>query len=363
MKGTGSEDGRRSRERLEGFFREGLRASEAEGPSYDDVAGYVDGTLDAAARSLFEERLADDPLLRQEVQDLEEVRDALHAERRRRVLRVAGLGLAAAAALALVSLLRPPAPLGPPSAGNVPSPPPTPPTVWALRDGSGVVTVGAGGAFAGLDGVDPDLRRAVAEALHSGAVAVPGELAALRGTRGTLMAPSTERPDFGVTSPLGTVVRSDRPTFRWTRHPEARSYVVSVFDEGLNRVTGSPAVRGTEWTATVPLPRGRTYLWQVAALTPGGRQVAPSPPDPEARFRVLSQPESAELGRVLAGANGSALARAVALARAGVVEEAEQALAEVAAANPDVPLARRLLGSVREAGWGGSTGTLSGGRK
>src|SRR6185436_19791044 len=101
----------------------------------------------------------------------------------------------------------------------------------------------------------------------------------------TLMAPAGERTSFGVTSPVGTMVRSDRPTFRWQPHPDARAYVVAVFDEGLDRVTGSAAVREREWTVTVPLRRGRTYVWQVTAVTAGGRQTAPAPPDPEARFR------------------------------------------------------------------------------
>jgi hypothetical protein len=351
MKDTGSEDGRRSRERLEAFFRDGLKASEAEAASYEEVAGYVDGTLDAPARALFEERLADDPLLRQEVRDLEEVRDALRAKRRRRIWQAAGIGLAAAAALALaLQVLRPSPEVLPSSAAASPAAPPASPAVWALRDGTAVVTLRAEGGLSGLEDVDPVLRRSVAEALTTGNVPVPRDIVALRGTRGTLMAPSPEQGAFRVVSPVGTMVRSDRPTFRWAPHPDAASYLVSVFDEGLDRVTGSAAVRGTEWTATVPLRRGRTYLWQVVAATPGGRQVAPAPPEPEAKFRVLGDAETRELERVLAGAGGSALARGIALAQAGVVGEAADALSEVAAANPDVPVAGRLLSAVREAG-------------
>jgi hypothetical protein len=363
MRDPGREDAKRGRARLEAFFREDLRASEAEAPSYDDVAGYVDGTLDAGARDLFEQRLADDPLLRDEVRDLEEVRDALRAGRGRRLWQVAGL-LAAAAALVIASLvLRPSREVAPTSARAVPAASPSPATAWTLRDGSSVLALDATGALAGLEEVDPVLRRAVAEALQTGEVPVPAELQVLRGTRGTLMAPSAEGTAFAVSSPLGTVVRSARPSFRWRPHPAARSYVVSVFDEALNRVTGSAAVRGTEWTATLPLPRGRTYLWQVVATTPAGPQVAPAPPEPEARFRVIGETEAAELERALQGAQASPLARGVAMARAGVVDEAEQLIAEVAAANPDVPVARELLSGIREAAWGGSAGALSGARK
>jgi hypothetical protein len=346
MTDTGSDGGRRSRERLEAAFREGLRASEAESPSYEDVAGYVDGTLDAAARALFEERLAGDPQLQAEVRDLREVQDALAAERRRRFWRVAGVGLAAAAALVLAIQALRPRTEPTPSSAKGPHASPSVRAAWSLRDGGRTVTL-AGGSVAGLEGLDPTLSAPVAEALATGRVAVPPEVAALRGTRGTLLGPEADRAAFGVRSPVGTRVRGDRPTFRWQAHPDARRYVVAVFDESLARVARSPAVRGTEWTADVPLRRGRTYLWQVTATTPSGAALAPAPPEPEARFRVLDEREAAELDRALAEAGDSLLARGVALARAGVTGEAEEALAALAAANPDVAVARALLDDLR----------------
>src|SRR5262245_24200317 len=99
------------RRQLEDFFRDELRQSIAGAPSFDELADYVDGRLDPEARALLEERLAADPALRQEVQDLRE----LHAQmaRPRDVtkrpfrVRTAVLTAALAAAASLVLWLRP----------------------------------------------------------------------------------------------------------------------------------------------------------------------------------------------------------------------------------------------------------------
>src|SRR5262245_22575171 len=108
-----SRDPADDRRRLEAFFRDELRQATAEAPSFDELAAYVDGRLDPEARALLEERLAADPALRQEVEELKEIRDQLRgspvaAARQRRVA-LAGLA-AAAALLGVVLWLRPPTP-------------------------------------------------------------------------------------------------------------------------------------------------------------------------------------------------------------------------------------------------------------
>jgi hypothetical protein len=89
-----------ARERLRAFLRDERLAAEAEAPSYEDVEGYVDEALDPDARELLELRLADDPLLRHEVSDLEELRAALRPPPRPRSY--LWPALAAAAGLILV---------------------------------------------------------------------------------------------------------------------------------------------------------------------------------------------------------------------------------------------------------------------
>ncbi len=51
---------------------------------------------------------------------------------------------------------------------------------------------------------------------------------------------------FNVTSPYSTVIRNDRPTFRWTDLNGASSYVVSVYDSKLNLIrTSDPCHRNS----------------------------------------------------------------------------------------------------------------------
>jgi hypothetical protein len=50
---------------LDEFFRDELRLSRAEAPSFDELAAYVEVRLDPEERALLEERLAADPALRQ----------------------------------------------------------------------------------------------------------------------------------------------------------------------------------------------------------------------------------------------------------------------------------------------------------
>jgi hypothetical protein len=205
----------------------------------------------------------------------------------------------------------------------------------------------ADGSLAGLAGLSLEARADVMVALRSGDLPLPKSLARLRGTQGTLMGEASVEAAFHVVAPVATFVRSEQPTFRWTPHPRAIAYEVVVFNEDLVKVALVRVMRAAEATAPAPLERGRTYLWQVTALTPAGRVVAPTPPAAEARFRVLGAPAVAALDKALAAVADSDLAAGVLLARAGVREEAETRFAQLAAANPDSAEARRLLDAVR----------------
>ena len=87
-------------------------------------------------------------------------------------------------------------------------------------------------------------------------------------------------------------------------------------------------------------------MWQVEAQTPQGPIVAPTPPAAEARLLVLSAADAEALTNALTTANGSDLAAAITLARFGILDEADAALARLAAANPNTnaitPLRQQL---------------------
>jgi hypothetical protein len=331
--------------RLEAFLRRDLAAAENDGPGSDEVAAYVDGLLDADDRALFEERLSADPALQDEVRDLRALRDLLRRETRVGRRRAAWTGLAVAAGLGAILLWR--GALQPAGPNQVDRSAPAAP-VLTLRDANRVLTLRADGSFDGWPGLRAEDRKAVVAALREGRLPQPAALEALRGVRSTLMGGgATAR--LRVLEPVATFVRSQRPAFRWTRFPGAQGYELVVLGEDLAAVATVRVSGATEAVLDSPLERGRTYVWQVAAVTPGGRVVAPAPPEPEARFRVLGAAEFTALEGELAGAEGADVVSGVLLARAGVRSEAELRLARAAAANPGSAELGRLLEVVRPA--------------
>ncbi len=149
-------------------------------------------------------------------------------------------------------------------------------------------------------------------------------------------------PALRVVKPLATAVRTARPTFEWTAIPGASSYRVRIANASLDPVAESPALKTTNWTPETPLPAGRVLMWQVEAQTPRGPIVAPAPPAPEARILVLRSQDAEALRRELNAAKNSDLAAAVALARFGILDEADAALARLADANSNADAIARL---------------------
>lgn len=346
-------------ERLRTSLEAELRAGElAEEPDFETLAAYVDQALVGADREVFESRLHDDPVLQAEVAELQALRAQLAHRSQARVLpfraRVALplSGLAAAAALVLALLLSWRPEPGRPGPGQAQQPPAALKAAERVRlaDGAGAVVLRADGSLDGLPDLPQDASRSLAAALGEGRLDLPARLAGLQGRAGVLMGAAGPSARLRVLGPLGTSVRSVRPEFHWQPLTGARVYVVSVYGENLTPVLRSPelASSASSWLASADLPRGRSYIWQVAAQVGEGRRVAPAPPEPEARFHVLAAEETRQLEQRLAAAGGSRLARGVLLAQAGVLDEAEQAFGELQAQNPGSQEVARLLKQVRQ---------------
>jgi hypothetical protein len=333
------------RQHLARFLRDELAAAEAEAPSFEEMAAYADGSLGIRERELFEARLADDALLREEVRDLIELRAAMQARSLRRARTIWSAALAASL---LVVVLWRAQPAGEPT-GGLPSDQikPGAPVVAVVMDTGRQVGLAEDGHLSGIPGLSASLRDVVGGALRRGSVDPPQGMTILRPPSTTFMGGSAPPPALAVVSPVGVMVRSDRPLLRWTRLEGAKDYTVSILDQDLVQVTESAPLHETEWQPPAPLPRDQIYTWQVAARSAGGRVVAPQPPSPEARFRVLSAAEAAALDNAIRTASGSRLATGVLLARAGVLDEAEAEFVALAADNPRSPEARLLLESVR----------------
>ncbi|MFI5006333.1 MAG: zf-HC2 domain-containing protein [Solirubrobacterales bacterium] len=200
--------------------------------------------------------------------------------------------------------------------------------------------------LAGLETLPAEQRQRVLAALGAGVAEPAPGLADLSGAPEALMGASPAG-SFRLIEPLATFTVSDRPTFRWEPAPGADAYTVSLFDESLRPVAGSPAIRRTDWTPDEPLPRGRTFLWQVAARRGAETVAAPAPPALPARFRVLDENTAGLLGAVARDHPESNLLLGILYAQAGARDEAAAHLARVPPTDPLYETARRTLERVR----------------
>lgn len=242
--------------------------------------------------------------------------------------------LAAALVLAVVLWKRPSASLQSAS---------TPAFTAELRDAGGVVGLDASGVLHAPAGVAEADQALLAEALKTKALAVVGIPVDLTAPPGTLL--GTFKPDeFAPLAPLSIMVYSDRPEFTWQGLKGAQTYEVQVFDSDFKEVDSSGKIRETHWTPVQALPRGALYQWQVIAYRANDSVRTPTPPAPDARFRVLN----AEMfGKIEAARAGSAhLLAAILLAKAGMKDEARKELDALAAENPDSAVAREMIASL-----------------
>lgn len=171
----------------------------------------------------------------------------------------------------------------------------------------------------------------------------PAALAGLVGKTGTLLGSATQSAQFALLTPVGTFVEDERPTFRWQPLPGATSYQITVFAAALNEVAASPAISATEWKASIPLERGKVYLWQVAATRGGEQVVAPAPPAPEAKFEILDLPQANSLEQLRREQPNAHFTLGRAYARSGVLDEAEREFRLVSDSDADYASAQRFM--------------------
>lgn len=220
----------------------------------------------------------------------------------------------------------------------------------ALNDGGSRVALDRQGRLKGMEGAPPDVRLAVSRALSSRRLEPSPLLKSLaEGEGGTLMGGGASGASFAPRWPVGKVVRETRPAFSWSPLPGARSYTVSVVDSKFRPVAQSRPLDQPSWTTDTPLARGATYSWQVTAKLADGTEVtAPAAPTPQARFRVLDAEAQDRLTRLEKAAPNSRLARGVAYAQAGLLDEAEAEFKALLKENPRSQVARDLLRSLRQ---------------
>jgi hypothetical protein len=324
-----------------------LLAEERDVPAHltaDELAGWVDHTLDAVAAELVVSHLEVCPLCRSEADELAafaRTGEAARPPARRRTWAALAASLAVVSVSAWLALRY----AAPPPAGRPAAPTPVsregpavaPAAEALLRDGP--LLVDATGSIAGVD------RRwwpQVEGALRAPDLTLPAAALALARGPERQRAESGAPPAVRLAEPLSRVVLADRPTFRW-RGPADWVYRVEIYDERFAQVAASGTLRATSWTPALPLPRGELLSWKVAAAGGGEETSYPTAPEIPAAFRIATAETASEVSA--ARATASHLLVGLALWRAGLVEEAAAELAALEAANPDAGIAHQLAAS------------------
>lgn len=236
----------------------------------------------------------------------------------------------------------------PDQATTQPSPekPPSQPLI-ALNDGGQRITLDERGQSTGLESLSPDIRATVESVLTARRFNKSPAVGNLSESTGRLRGRTEEEDTIVPLSPAGVVIEGDRPTLRWSPLEGASDYVVTIHDSNFRPIESSGPLTGAEWTVERSLPRGVTYSWQIRAVKNGQTVIAPKPPAPEARFRVLDQKAFAAIENARRAQGNSHLAMGVLYWKHGLLDAAQREIEALARANPDSTVAAELLRSLK----------------
>lgn len=217
----------------------------------------------------------------------------------------------------------------------------------SFNDGGGKIVLDEKGNLTGLNDLSLEQEQKIKNALTTQNLNVDFEGRALKSRTGILMGKPETGVTFALSNPVGEIVQSDRPRFRWLALKEAESYVVSIFDANFNKIASSQATPKTEWTPDVPLKRGLIYQWQVTAIKDGQEIKSSSIPAPAAKFKILDAAKLNEIEQAKKKNGNSNLLLGILYADAGLLNEAEREFQILLKRNPKSVLARKLLQKVR----------------
>jgi hypothetical protein len=234
----------------------------------------------------------------------------------------------------------------PPPQSTLPPQPSPAPVVAALNDGLGQLMLDQEGKLSGAGDLPIAYQKMLREALANRQIERSSQLKGLARPQSSLMSTDKQGSEFSVIEPVGKVLMSHQPSFRWSPMEGATGYVVEVYDSKLNMVAASPQLVDHRWAAPA-LARGQVYSWQVKAVKDGQELTSPLPPAPQAKFRILDQAKASELAKAKRAYASSHLALGLLYAEAGLMHEAEREFRLLQKANPSSELARALLSQVR----------------
>ena len=251
-------------------------------------------------------------------------------------------GAAACAAFVLV-MVRKPVQESPREQASVQRPQPTP--TAGIRDGPRVIAIAPGGTVTGLEDLPVSLQATLAQAITAQQIEAPAAMADLTGKRSVLLGASAPSSGVDLLAPVGIVVEAQKPVFRWEPAAGAE-YRVSVYSDSYDEIAASAWLQKSEWQITRTLQRGARYSWQVNVRRNGKEFTVPTPPAPEARFRILGAAEEAEITQLKAGRDDAHLVVGIGYAQMGALDDAERELRKASEQNPGSVTVSALLASV-----------------
>lgn len=216
-----------------------------------------------------------------------------------------------------------------------------------LNDNGSQVSIDNEGNVSGLPNLPDAQQELVKQALARQSFTTSPAIKELVGHTSTLMGSPSDDAGFKVLGPKGTLIKTDRPTFRWQPLTGADSYSITILDGDFNILATSPDLNENEWTSSVALSRKTVYLWQVTAIKNGKRITSPAAPAPEARFMVADQSKIKDLDQAAQASNKSHLVLGTLYVQAGLLDDAEREFRALIRENPDSPLAKKMLKQVR----------------
>jgi anti-sigma factor RsiW len=219
--------------------------------------------------------------------------------------------------------------------------------VAQLKDGGSLLTLDQEGKLSGADNFPPAYQSMMKKALTAGRIEKSSQLNGLTRAPSSLMGLNGEKQELSVIEPVGNVLMTNRPTFRWSTMVGATGYGVEVYDDEFTLVAASPQLTNNSWSLPQSLRRGSIYSWQVKTVKDGQQITSPRPPAPQARFRVLDQARANELSKAKRAYPSSHLTLGLLYAEAGLLKEAESELHLLQKANPESELTRNLLRQVQ----------------
>lgn len=321
--------------------------------SYDELVEYLDEDIDPLRRRTLSQKLQHSPQSRLELEDLTKFRAGINALPPNEFRKPAGqsrilmfpsalmrYALPLAAAIAVTGAALWWSMHGRETAGIV-----------TLHDGDRAISLKANGRLRGLSGVPGELMPLIATAMREEKMKIPPTIHSLVGDREILAGAPNESSEFRVKGPVATAVRERMPRFHWNAQPNAAQYRIRIVDceRGEVIMTGESDGPRTEWTPAGALEAGKVYQWQVEALR-NDEVIArtPKPPEPEARFRVLSDNERLKVESIgRSAASKSHLAMAVADAEAGLLDEATEQLRILSKENPSSQIPQKLIEQIK----------------